>query len=353
MANRINKKTTQSPMGEKIYSWILFQTVLIIIAAIVSFLVVEIGSRVMNNEVINWNSFFRSLGIVIPMCILLGMLNTYLFKVTYTYIAKLSDAMSKVSNGNFKERLDTNKSGPFTILYENFNKMGNELENVQSLKSDFINNYSHEFKTPITSINGFADLLLEENISDEEKKQYLKIISDESSRLAHLADSTLLMSKLENQHIVENKTEYSLDNQIEECATILSREWKKKNIDFTGEFQEVMYSGNKEIMKQLWINLMSNSLKYTPENGKVTLELKEKNSNIIVSIKDTGIGMSKADIFHIFDKYYQGDISHSTPGLGLGLSIVKRIVELCDGTINVESTEGLGSTFTICLPNKN
>ena len=352
MASSIRNKITKGAMGEKIYSWIFFQSILIIIATIISFLVVEIGSRVMESEAINWNAFFRSLGIIIPMCVLLGMLNTYLFRTTYKYITNLSEAMGKVADGNFKVRVDTSKSGPFTILYENFNKMGNELENVQSLKSDFINNYSHEFKTPITSIKGFADLLLEESITENDKKEYLKIISEESSRLANLADSTLLMSKLENQYIIENKKEYSLDNQIEECATMLSREWKKKNIDFTGEFQEVMYNGNKEIMKQLWINLLSNSLKYTPKNGKVIVRLKQRNSEIIVSIKDTGIGMNKESVAHIFDKYYQGDTSHSTPGLGLGLSIVKRIVELCDGTINVESIENVGSTFVILLPNK-
>jgi len=337
---------------DKVYAWIAIQSIVIIFAAVASFLVVEIGSRVMNNEVVDVHVFMSSLGMIIPMCILIGLLNSYLFKFTYKYITKLSDAMRGVSEGEFSIKLDTNKAGPFLLLYENFNKMGTELETVQSLKSDFINNYSHEFKTPISSIKGFADLLLDEDISEEEKRQYLKIISEESTRLTHLADSTLLMSKLDSQEIIENKKEYSLDNQIEECATILSREWKKKNINFSGNFEEIMYYNNPEIMKQLWINLMTNSLKYTPENGEIIVNLTQKNNQITMSIKDTGIGMSKEISNNMFEKYYQGDLSHATPGLGLGLSIVKRIVELCNGTISVESTEGMGTTFTVVLPNK-
>ena len=344
-------KKSKDKQKDKVYSWIKIQSLVIILAAVFSFLVVEIGSRVMSNESIDIKVFMSSLGMIIPMCLLIGLLNSYLFKYTYKYITKLSDAMSSFSEGDFSKKLDTGKAGPFLPLYENFNKMGAELETVQSLKSDFINNYSHEFKTPIASIKGFADLLLDENVPEEEKKQYLKIISEESARLTHLADSTLLMSKLDSQEIIENKQEYSLDNQIEECATILSREWKKKNINFSGNFERVMYYNNPEIMKQLWINLMTNSLKYTPENGEIVVDLTQKNNQITMSIKDTGIGMSKEVSENMFEKYYQGDLSHGAPGLGLGLSIVKRIVELCNGTISVHSTEGVGTMFTVILPN--
>lgn len=347
-----NKKKEVDIANEKINAWLTFQSIIIIFAAMCSFLVVEIGRIFMEGTDINLKVFTSALGIIIPMCAILGALNYYLFNTTYKYITKLLGSMQKVADGDFSVRLNTKKAGPFSVLYENFNKMSNELEEVQSLKSDFINNYSHEFKTPITSIKGFADLLLEENVSDEEKRQYLKIISEESNRLAHLANTTLLMSKLEHQEIIENKKEYSLDKQIEEVGTILSRESEKKNIKFTAEFVETNYYGNPEIMKQLWINLIANSLKYTPENGSIDLIMKKENNNIIVEIKDSGIGMEKNTIEHIFDKYYQEDKSHSTAGLGLGLSIVKRIVELCDGNIEIESTKNIGTTVKIVLPNE-
>ena len=185
---------------------------------------------------------------------------------------------------------------------------------------------------------------------EEEQKKYLKIIVDESARLSNLATSTILLSKLTAQSIVTDIEEYDLGEQLRECSIILSGKWLQKNMEFDVSLDQVMYSGNKEMMQHLWINLLDNAVKYTPEGGKITVSVREENNYAIVKIADTGEGMSKEIQKNLFDPYFQGDSSHSSQGLGLGLSIVKRIVELCKGTISVRSTMGEGSIFMVILP---
>ena len=265
-------------------------------------------------------------------------------------VVTLSEAIRKVAVGDYSTRIPMQKRGQMNPIYDDFNRMCGELESVKILRNDFINSYSHEFKTPIASINGFASLVLEKDIPEEEQKEYLKIIVDESARLSKLATNNILLSKLTSQNIVTDMEEYDLGEQLRECSVILSGKWLQKNMDFEVSLNKVMYSGNKEMMQHMWINLLDNAVKYTHEGGKVTVSVFEENGYAIVKIADNGEGMSEEIQKHIFNPYFQGDSSHSRQGLGLGLSIVKRIVELCRGTIEIESVINEGSVFTVKLP---
>ena len=263
---------------------------------------------------------------------------------------RFADAFERLSHGEFGYQLEAPQKGQFRLLFENFNKMSKELSSIQTLKDEFIHDFSHEFKTPIASINGFANLLLEGGLTDDEQRQYLKIIADESARLSGLAESTLMLNKLENQQFIGEVKPYSLDLQIKECIILLEREWSAKEIAINSELPSVRFEGNAQLMQQVWLNLLSNAIKFTPSHGEIGVSIKLMGGVITVRVSDTGIGMSKEVASHVFDKYYQGDKSHSTRGNGLGLSIVKRIVTLSGGDVTVESKENVGSTFIVRLP---
>lgn len=344
MKNQIEDSTSK-----KLSRWLVLHSFIVIAAAVLSFIFVETAANYSWTSDDGNNVLFHAMGVVIPMAAMLGVLNYYLSKWMYRYVNTLTYGIEKIANGDFEIKLDEKSAGPFSEVYENFNKMSTELQNVHTLHDDFINNYSHEFKTPITSINGFAALLLETDVAVEDKERYLKIIVEESERLAKMANSTILLSKLNAQQIVFDKKLYSLDEQMRQCVILLSLEWTHKEIDISCNLESVMFNGNKELMKHLWINLLNNAIKFTTKHGKITVTLSESGEKITIQISDTGKGMNSEVVSNIFDQYYQGEIAHSDCGLGLGLSIVKRIVELCNGEIGVKSVENEGSTFTVTL----
>lgn len=345
--NKLKRKLNE----QKFFIWLVFQSFVIIIAAVLSYTLVEIVANFNNlNEIIMRSIFLHSIGVILPMAIFLGFLNYLLTKLTHKYVTTLALAIEKVANGNFNIQLNTENAGPFTDVYENFNKMCRELNSIQTLRNDFINNFSHEFKTPLTSIKGFAELLQKSNISEEEKKQFLKIIIDETSRLVKMANDSILFTKLNTQSIIYNKKPFSLDEQIRQCAILLSPQWTSKNINLNLNLEHVIFNGNKDLMKHVWINLIDNAIKYTPTGGRITINLNKSNNGIIFVISDTGEGIKKEIIQHIFEPYFQNKTENSINGLGLGLSVVKRIIELCNGEIQIDSSEELGTTFRIWLP---
>ena len=271
-------------------------------------------------------------------------------KISGKYMYDLMDAISKVANGDFSTRLDNDTAGPVVELYDNFNKMTAELEGVQTLRDDFINHFSHEFKTPITSINGFASLLMEEDLSEDEKKKYLEIIAAESDRLAKLSDSALLLTKLESQHLVPVSESFQLDEQIKQCIIILMPQFNKKNIDLSVNLEPVRIFGSADLIKHIWLNLLGNAVKYTEAGGKVKVELKEEESTAVAAISDNGAGMGKEAVTRAFEKYYQDESREKQKGLGLGLTIVKKAADLCGGRVEITSSPGKGSRFTVFLP---
>ncbi len=288
----------------------------------------------------------------VTLLIVLIPVNLSLYRSRKKELEILSTAIHKVSEGDYSCRIAADEKSSLTPIYEDFNKMCGELESVQILRNDFINNYSHEFKTPITSINGFASLLLERELPEEERRQYLEIIVEESARLSQLATNTILLSRLNAQKIITDIEEYDLSEQIRQCSVILSKSWLEKHIEFSGEFPAAPFRGNRELMQHLWLNLLNNAVKYTPEGGRISVEVMPEKEVISVAVSDTGEGMDRKTREHLFEPYFQGDTSRARQGLGLGLSICKRIAELCGCTIRVESEPGKGSCFTVTLPAK-
>lgn len=345
------KKGSVAVFSNKVVPQMVIQTVAIILSALASnmlmtFLIKDLAKV----QGIYLSAAIETLGTLILMIIIVVPINTLAYRRRLKEVKTLSDGIQKIADGDFTTKIPINKRDQMFPVYENFNKMSAELASVQLLRNDFINSYSHEFKTPIASINGFASLLLDKEYSKEDEKMYLKIIKEESERLTNLATNTILLSKLSSQQIVTDIETYDLGEQLRQCSIILSQSWLEKKIEFSGDYPNVQYKGNKELMQHLWLNIIGNAVKYTPVGGEITAQLMRAGRIIRVVISDTGEGMTKETLEHMFDPYYQGDTSHATKGLGLGMSIAKRITELCNGTIRVESELSVGSQFIIELP---
>jgi signal transduction histidine kinase len=280
-------------------------------------------------------------------------ISALLVPIFFKPINEMLVATKAFAKGDFSVRVDDRcGNADMRELLASFNQMAEDLDSIEMFRSDFINNFSHEFKTPIVSIRGFAKQLQNPDLSPELRAEYIEIIISESERLTNMSSNILLLSKLEAQQIINDRQIYSVDEQIRNCILLLEKQWTSKNIDLDIDLEPVLYLGNSEIMSHVWINLLGNAIKFTPENGKIDIKLKYDDGNMIFSVRDYGIGMDQKCLEHIFDKFYQADSSHTGAGNGLGLALVKRIVSMCKGKIEVESKLGEGSTFTVILPNE-
>lgn len=289
--------------------------------------------------------FLAILSIVISTCI-----SPLITHFPLRPIRKIINATNELAKGNFETRIHLEYPMELKHLSESFNSMASELENTTLLRNDFINNFSHEFKTPIVSIKGFAKLLKEDDISFEKKQEYLNIIIHEADRLATLSTKVLDLSKIEGQTELHHITTYNLAEQIRLSFLLLENKWSAKNIDFSIELEEINISANEEMLQQVFVNLLDNAIKFTPEGGFIDLSLTAKNAQILFHLKDTGIGMDEQTLSHIFHKFYQADTSHQQEGNGLGMTLVKQIIDLHHGTIQVDSQLGKGTEVTISLP---
>ena len=266
-------------------------------------------------------------------------------------VREVKKAMHRVEKGDFSQRLEvTGFNGEIDELIESYNKMAQELGGIEMFRENFINSFSHEFKTPIVSIQGFAKQLKKENLSEEKKQEYIDIIISESRRLTNLSSNILMLSKLENQQIITDKTSFSLDEQIRNCILLLEKQLTAKDISFDIDMQEIQYTTNAEMLSQVWVNIIGNAIKFSPEGSSIRVKLFKEGDVITAEITDRGIGMDQQTISHIFERFYQGDRAHASEGNGLGLPLVKRIVELCNGNIRVESQYGKGTNFIVTLP---
>ena len=267
-------------------------------------------------------------------------------------LGEMIAATERISRGDFKVHIQETfaEASDFGILQRSFNRMARELDGIELFRKDFINNFSHEFKTPIVSIQGFAHQLRAGGLTPEEEAEYVRIIAEESDRLAKMSTNVLLLSKLENQAIVTDVTEFRLDEQLRTCLVLLEKQWSEKDLELNLELVEVRYRFNEDMLSQLWLNLFSNAIKFTPRGGTVSCSLSATADRVTVTIADTGIGMDEETRRHIFDKFFQGDTSHAGAGNGIGLTIVSRILHLCGGSIDVESEPGQGSVFRVTLP---
>ena len=345
------KKHDVSKYSNKLIPPFLVQSVSVVLAAAIGyFFMTWLVNDVFNVQGTYISASFEVVGTIALLLVILIPMTIVYYRARKKEIRILSEGIEHLAGGDFDYKIPVKKRDSLAKVYDNFNKMCEELKSVQILRNDFINSYSHEFKTPIASINGFAELLLDKDLSEIEREEYLKIIIEETNRLSKLASNTILLSRLSSQQIVSDTEVYDLGEQIRQCSIILSKRWIEKGIDFTCALPTIMYEGNRELMQHLWLNILSNAIDHTPKGGEIAISLHEENGMLYVNIADSGEGMDEETLKHLFEPYFQGDASHSKKGLGLGLAIAKRITELCGGTINVESAVGEGSLFTISFP---
>jgi len=268
-------------------------------------------------------------------------------------ISHIITQMNRLASGDFKARLEFSRLmsayPPFRNVKESFNTMAQELESTEMLRKDFVNNFSHEFKTPIVSIAGFAKLIKRGNLTDEQKLEYIDIIEEESLRLAAMASNVLNLTKVENQSILTDVSVFNLSEQLRSCVLLLESKWTRKMIDFSLEFDEITIEANEELLKQVWINLIDNAVKFSPDEGMVEIRIEETGNEISVTVTNSGSTISEENKNKIFNKFYQCDESHSGEGNGVGLAIVKRVIDLHKGRISVIS-ENDTTSFTVSLP---
>lgn len=320
--------------------------------------VIIIGALVLSGIIIVYNlnlqqdNTFLLLHFFPPMIIAAGVSTLVISRIIRNRMEILLDGIQEVADGNLDVQIESKRPNEYSVIYENFNRMVTELKLTKEEMQQFTNEFSHEFKTPITSIHGFAEYLVKTGteIETPERMQYLQVIADESMRLSELSQNILLLSKVEACQIITDKAEFDLSEQIKNCVILLLPQIEKKKIRMELELQDIQYYGNAELLEQVWINLLNNAIKFTPENGEITIEGKQDGKNIFIHVSDNGIGMDGETASHIFEKYYQGAVGRSKGGNGVGLSIVQRIVTLCGGWVEVVSSPGSGSTFKVCLP---
>jgi len=296
--------------------------------------------------------FLRVIIAMICASITLGVPTAVFFgRIALKPIRKVIDATHKVAEGDFEVRVDIKGIYELEELSQSFNKMTTDLASIETLRSDFINNFSHELKTPIASVRGFARLLKDAQLNEDERREYLDIIISETERLSQLSTNILELSKYENIEIITDKALFRLDEQIRRTVLITEPQWSKKGISLNVDMDEVFFEGNEDLTQQIWLNLLDNAIKFSDPGGTVDIHLASGKDGVLFTIQDSGIGMDEDVASRIFDKFYQGDASHTGAGHGLGLTIVKRIVDLCGGQVKVISEPDWGSEFTVFLPN--
>lgn len=341
MKNKCKPNKSAYRLTFLIFSSIVISSIITVVFTMILVYVFRIDFKFLRNP------FYMIVISLSASAIIASIISTISTKKSMAELNRFLNAIDLVSKGDFSIRLEPPKSLQMKVIYSNFNQMVNELSSIETLRSDFVSNFSHEFKTPIVSIRGFAKLLLDEELSDEDKKEFLQIIYQESGRLVMLSENTLNITKLETQHFVIEKKDYSLDEQIRRCVLLLQNQWESKNIKLSIELDRVTYKGSVDLMQQLFINLVSNAIKFSSDYGEIAITLSQFDDKIVFVISDNGIGMDQKTIDRVFDKFYQGDLSHTTEGNGLGLSIVKRITNLINGDIEVKSVPNDGTTIIL------
>ncbi len=272
-------------------------------------------------------------------------------RVYHNKIKVFYDTASKVAKGDFNVRVPVFFDKPkseMDYLAVNFNKMLTEISSLENMRNNFVADVSHEIKTPLSVIQGYADLLQNQDLSVEKRREYTFLLSEAITSLTNLVTNILKLNKIENQGIIQ-KEKFSLDEQIRYCILSFEDKIEEKNIELNVDLDEATLKTDKALLEIVWNNLISNAIKYTSYGGTVSIDLKKDKNGIIVRVADNGCGMSKEMQKHIFDKFYQGDSSHSQEGNGLGLALVKQVINMLDYKIEVESASGKGSEFTVII----
>ena len=326
-------------------------TASVAVAAALSYVLTRIG--ILPIQADHFPESLQLLVFVSAVSVIMGtILSMLAVRIPLRPINWLISQMNRLADGDFQARVHFKKPisliPAFGEVEDSFNKMARELGNTEMLRQDFINNFSHEFKTPIVSIAGFAKLLQRADLDEAQRKEYIDAIVEESARLSAMATNVLKLTKVENQSILTGVTEYNLSEQLRGAALLLEQDWSRKNIELDMEFPEVTIRANQELMKEVWINLLHNAIKFSPDYGPLQVRLAQRKGGIQVRIVNSG-QIPQEDLERIFQKFYQADRSHFSAGNGIGLAIVKKIVELHQGTVQAESRDG-AVIFTVTLP---
>ena len=328
--------------------WAVGLGIIVNVFAVASYLV-TVAIRYYYFDIKSDNFLVWSVAIYQTMGNLCGVVLAVVSAMLYRRMEKLINGLDEVAKGNLDVELSLKYSGEYKAIYENFNRMVKELKNADEQQKQFMKDFSHEFKTPINSVKGMAEYLAVNELPKKEEKEYLNIMAKEAGRLSQLSQNTLLLSKLENMELIQKKEKYRLDSQIRNCAILQLPAFETKYISLEVNLPEIWYFGNEELLDEVWTNLLDNARKYSSEHTTVFINGRKTEEGIWIEVKDEGQGMDDDIVSYIFERYYQGDDSHETSGFGLGLSIVKRIVELSGGSIRVESRAGKGTSFFVYL----
>lgn len=340
-------KKNNSPRFGLRFKFFMLVMAELIITAVLSGAVIWVLERVFHTT-LNVSYLVR---LLIFSIVIGSAATTYLSKVFLDPITKLGRAMNQVAEGDFHIQLESKSSfKEIQEIYSNFNVMAKELSATEILQTDFVSDVSHEFKTPINAIEGYASLLQDGQQTPEEQQKYIDKILFNTKRLSYLVGNILLLSKVNNQNIRLKPTKYRLDEQVRQAIMLLENKWTEKDIEFDVEMEEIEYCGYENLMLHVWTNLIDNAIKFNPQNGCIFMRMSLWGERIVFTIEDNGPGIGKEEQKHIYDKFYQSDSSHKEEGNGLGLALVKKIVGMSNGAIHVENIPLRGCQFTITLP---
>ena len=328
--------------------------VAVVASAVVTFLVVRSDIIPTTKEMVP--IIWTTCAIMAVIAMVFGAVLALLaIKLPFRPILELMAGMDKLAEGDFhtrvKARFLQSKHPGLLALTRSFNKMAEQLESTEMLRSDFVNNFSHEFKTPIVSIAGFAKLLRRGDLPEAEREEYLAIIEEESMRLSYMATNVLNLTKIENQSILSDTAEYNVSEQLRASVLLLEEEWTRRELELEMDFDEYMIVANEELMKQVFINLLDNAMKFAPHGGTVRVTVSQDPRHTRIAISNNGPAIPVELQEKIFRKFYQGDESHAARGNGIGLAIVRRVAALHGGGVEVDSNDDW-TTFTVILPNE-
>ena len=337
-----------------LFAGFVFATLLVVVLISGAVLLLLVQTGILPTQNYDPRSGYLLVGLMVLFSTLMGAVLTLFSSRLITHpVNAIISGMNRLASGDYQTRIRfpavLARQPVVAELTESFNTMAAELEGTEMLRSDFINNFSHEFKTPIVSIAGFAALLRRGDLSRQEQDEYLAIIEDESLRLSDMATNVLNMTKIENQTILTGVTRFNLSEQLRNCVLLLERKWTEKSLELDLEFDEYLIDGNEDLLRQVWMNLLGNAVKFTPPGGTVRVAVQDCGDTLAVSVSNTGSSIPPDKLETIFRKFYQADESHAAEGSGLGLAIVRSVVQLHGGSVHAESREDY-TTFTVRLP---
>ena len=336
---------------QSVFTWAVFFVLLVTYILIMATIYILVGVDVIHIDSVRVPDWLWILMFSVSSLVIGWILTFFISRFVLNAVNVVAEGMTELSRGNFDVKIDLGKNEESKQVANAFNNLAKELKGIQMLRSNFVNEYAHEFKTPIASIKGFAELLKQDDLTDEQRKEYLDIVIEEANRLTTLSSNSLNLSRIENQKILTDVTRFNLSEQIRHSILLLEGKWQEKNIDLQISLEELDITANEEMLKQVWIKLLDNAVKFSYAGGTINVDLNEDKDIVIFKISNGGESIKEEDYHKIFEKFYRTN-GVGADGHGVGLSIVKKIVDLHTGEVAVNSYEGK-TIFTVSLPKNN